>query len=106
MTAPKRRWFRFSLRTLFVVVAVLAALAAWSGRTWNRVQERRMALVHYPIYSLAINGPSEPRPKPPLLWRLFGAKEVHVVYMRPTATDEEIEKVQVLFPEATIVRRQ
>jgi hypothetical protein len=26
MTAPRRRWFRFSLRTLFVVVTVLAAI--------------------------------------------------------------------------------
>jgi len=24
MTAPKRRWFRFSLRTLFVVIVVMA----------------------------------------------------------------------------------
>jgi hypothetical protein len=27
--APKRRWFRFSLRTLFVVVTVMAMAAAW-----------------------------------------------------------------------------
>jgi hypothetical protein len=31
MTLPNRRWPRFTLRTLFVVVTILAILAAWIG---------------------------------------------------------------------------
>jgi hypothetical protein len=38
MTAPRRRWFRFSLRTLFVVVTVLACWLSWNR---SLVQRRR-----------------------------------------------------------------
>jgi hypothetical protein len=39
--APKRRWFRFSLRTLFVVVTVIGI---WLGWNFNTAQRRRAAL--------------------------------------------------------------
>jgi hypothetical protein len=35
--APERRWFRFSLRTLFIAVTVIAvttASIAWAVKTW------------------------------------------------------------------------
>ena len=38
--APKRRWPRFTLRTLFVVVTVFACWLAWS---FNWLRERRQA---------------------------------------------------------------
>ncbi len=38
--APKRRWFNYSLRTLFVVVTVLCV---WLGWNVNIVQQRRAA---------------------------------------------------------------
>jgi len=31
MTAPNRRWFRFSLRTLFMVVTLVAGALAWAA---------------------------------------------------------------------------
>ncbi len=34
--APPRRWFRFSLATLFVVVAVSACVAWWAKDSWNK----------------------------------------------------------------------
>ena len=33
---PPRRWFAFRLRTLFVVVAVLAVPLAWAGWMMSR----------------------------------------------------------------------
>jgi hypothetical protein len=39
--APKRRWLRFSLRTLFIVMTVVACLMGWQGRI---VAQRRIAL--------------------------------------------------------------
>ena len=38
---PRRRWFRFSLRTLFVVMTVLCLGLGWLWRERNLVMERR-----------------------------------------------------------------
>jgi hypothetical protein len=39
--APKGRWFRFSLRTLFVVVTVFGC---WMGYEVNWIRQRRALL--------------------------------------------------------------
>ena len=41
MTTPSRRWFRFSLRTLFVVAAMICC---WLGWNVNAVQNRKRLL--------------------------------------------------------------
>ena len=41
MTAPERRCFRFSLRTMFVVVTVMGG---WLGYCLNWIRERHAAL--------------------------------------------------------------
>ena len=46
MTAPRRHWFRFSLRTLFVVVTVFGIGLAWLG--WElQLVRRRTALMDW-----------------------------------------------------------
>ena len=40
MTAPKRRWPQFSLRTMFVVVTVLAVPLGWIGYSLNWIRQR------------------------------------------------------------------
>src|SRR5262245_3446110 len=40
---PSRRWLRFSLRTLLILVTVLAVFCAWLAGQWRLVQERRQA---------------------------------------------------------------
>jgi hypothetical protein len=40
MTARRRRWFRFSLRTLFVVVTVVGAVSAYIVHERRLVQQR------------------------------------------------------------------
>ena len=35
-TKPKRRWFRFSLRSLLVLIAVLAVPIVWLGKEWRQ----------------------------------------------------------------------
>ena len=42
MTAPKRRWFRYSLRTLFVVVTVFACLAGLGIREAMRRHDEEL----------------------------------------------------------------
>jgi len=48
---PKRRWFRFSLRTLFVVVTVFAV---WLGWNVNIVQQRRAARTRSKPHSIGV----------------------------------------------------
>ena len=43
-TKPKRRWFRFSLRTLFVLVTITSVTAWWWTRQLNWVRERHKFL--------------------------------------------------------------
>ena len=38
---PKRRWFRFSLRTLFVLLTIFAFPMAWLGWQASIVQQRQ-----------------------------------------------------------------
>ncbi len=44
IAAPKRRWFRFSLRTLFLVVTTLAILLAVVAWKFRQDASREMAL--------------------------------------------------------------
>ena len=44
IVAPKRRWFRFSLRGLLVVVTAAAMLCGWAVLQLNWIGERRRAL--------------------------------------------------------------
>ena len=87
MTEPhKRRWFRYSLRTLIVVVAAVGA-----------VSDR----VVFVVYSE--DGPWNSPPWP-LGWfgeRGFGASRFRVP---EDTSDTEIARVQKLFPETTVVR--
>lgn len=41
---PHRRWFRFSLRGLFVVVTLFALLSAWMVYQLNWIRQRHQAL--------------------------------------------------------------
>ena len=39
-TTTTRRWFRFSLRTLFVVVTIVCVLAGWLTYSLNWISQR------------------------------------------------------------------
>ena len=41
---PRRRWFRFSLRTLFILVTVLSVPLGWVGWELNQVRKERHAI--------------------------------------------------------------
>ncbi len=45
MTTPRRRWFRFGLRTVFVMVGVLALPLGWSACQFQVVRQRQAAIV-------------------------------------------------------------
>ena len=107
MTAPKRRWFQWSLRTMFVVVTG-AGIACGLGWINHRVNDRdrvlkllnqRGALTG----SIASEAPSL---KLPFLWTTFGARPIGVIVLPDGAfTDGELAEIAVLFPESSIQQR-
>jgi hypothetical protein len=105
--APKRRrWFRFSLRTLFVVFAVIAVWLGWNAY-W--VQQRQKMLTFLRTSSSVgrqIQFGSVELPwkrQLPITWRLFGAEPVAEVDVRLfDLTEDEKEYVRSLFPEARV----
>jgi hypothetical protein len=110
-TQPKRRWFRFSLRTLFFVVMGVCAALAWVSLNIRQVRERDSMLQRINSQEDNVEGlitlhtVDEEKPKLPLLWRIFGAQPLVITDIRLSRenwTAEEIAKIESLFPEADI----
>ncbi len=117
-TTPKRRWFAYSLRTLFVVVTVFGLAVGWFIYQLNWIRQRREAMDKY---SQTYNDPAERYEKedgtivsfhaPGLLW-LFGERNVREFTMNvPENPDDpamwfyshpEVQRIQCLFPEAQV----
>lgn len=98
-TIPSRRpWYQFSLRTLFVVVALVSIPLAWVGYSLNWIRQRRELVregwvieMPYPVF----NGE---RPDAPCgLW-IFGEKGRGCLICQPG--DKEL--VKRLFTEAVL----
>ena len=106
--APKRRWFRFSLRTMFVVVTVVAC---WLGWNLHQVRQREKFLSLPRIITFEGSMPSSGlgkssfalTPGVPFAWKVFGAKHVHCMVLDKNTFDEaEFQRARALFPETDI----
>ena len=75
---PKRRWFSFSLRTLFVVVTIIGVGAGWVAYQLNWIRERHRLIELYGKVSLAWRSDLQP-PEIPFSLRLFGERRVNAV---------------------------
>jgi hypothetical protein len=107
-TKPKRRWFRFSLRTLFVAVT---ALACWLGWQVNIVRQRRAILdtigranegVKYNLRGGIFRRFDEPTVP---IWRewLGDAPVLNIaLWEYEPFAPSEIETIKKLFPEAHV----
>ena len=89
---PKRRWFRFSLRTLFVVVTVVGVAAGWTACQLNWIRQRHAFLNLYP------QSYGEPDRKSPWPLKLFGEKTYDALTV-PVSAEHEARR---LFPESKI----
>lgn len=101
----RRRWYQFSLRTMFVLVTLACVVLAWVGYSLNWIRERRAILrtnamdVSDWIGILIPNGRPVERPRAPGgLW-LFGEKGVTEIQSGASS----VEHVRRLFPEAVVV---
>ena len=112
---PRRRWFKFSLRTMFVVVTVLAVCLGWLARELDWLQQRRAIIGHRLPKSdvsleLAQFHATFPR-VPGGLW-LFGERSYYRLLLQfrskhgkaDLTADEQasLEHIHRLFPEAGI----
>jgi hypothetical protein len=88
-----RRWFRFSLRTMFVLVTVVCV---WLGYQLNWIRQRREVLNSGEFLGFQ-EVDRESRP-PSLLW-LFGERGYSALACSKNVDKEAIER---LFPESTI----
>jgi hypothetical protein len=106
---------RFRLRTLLIVVAVLAVPCAWVGQTvrWIRAREvvvrdqygenpdSNIELVAYFLIDASGVSPA-PRPDMPLGLRLLGQREIPAVFYKSGETPSK-ERLTELFPEAFVL---
>jgi hypothetical protein len=101
--APNRRWFQFSLRTLFVVATVICVWLGWNVST---VQSRKRALARIQSSEgrfIVNTGPDlEQQGNPlPYVRQLLGDKPIAVIaFRRGRILNDECHRIASLFPEA------
>jgi hypothetical protein len=108
----KRRWFQFSLRSLMIVVTLLAVPCANVGWQAKIVNERRRLLesvllhqgVAYPDLSPSHSSGPLPDRSPPCIRRLMGDVWMDGIYQDAKTSDEVLERVATTFPEAIVKR--
>jgi hypothetical protein len=111
----KRRWFRFSLRTMFVLVTVgcvwMAYHLNWIRQRremmeWLELLDRKHGLVGAGTYNFR----DDPRPDLPFSLSVFGEQKEGLIFiclpddMDESASEKWFNKVQRLFPEAHLIR--
>jgi len=106
--APNRRWFRFSLRTLFVVMTLAGALIGWL--VWelryihDRTAMRGWILQHgggVPKPAAILNLPN-PATRIPFWRELLGDETAPVVILPPGLLTADLEQIKRTFPEAEV----
>ena|ERR1051325_8457872 len=122
-TSPRRRWFRFSLRTLFLLVTILGVFLGWLGGQIKWIMDRHEALrwlSKVPDSNESANGfPIESTERlwyePPFsanqknnapwglwLFREVGLRRINLNGHLPPSDEYTEEKLRELFPEAEI----
>jgi hypothetical protein len=112
MRVALRRHLRFSLRTLFVVLTIVALAAAWLR--WNAIQvQQRREFVAYlqnldqqpdPVTTWVLHWDHDER-RIPLVWRLMGATNEDWgtwLLCNQALTDEQLQRAKRLLPDCQV----
>ena len=98
---PKRRWFRFTLRTMFVVVTVLGVWLGWNLHELRQRKLTRQYIVSHGGY--VFDGVSDrPWNSLPYSWAILGEKPVETVGLPLQFEPEDRRHIERLFPDAHI----
>jgi len=111
---PRRRWFGYSLRTLFVVVAVVCVLLGWQTHVVQHRQAMLMQIVTsggyvggpgngFDAYTLARRLPISPDGVG-MLRRLMGDRRVRCIDFQRDLTAQDLRAIAA-FPEALVQYR-
>ncbi len=74
--APKRHWFRFSLRKFFAVFTILALWLGWNVHQVNQRDEITQFIRTFYGAGFTYGPPLRPWKQLPITWRLLGVKSV------------------------------
>ena len=98
-TVPKRRWFQFSLKSLFVVITLFGMWLGWQ-LYWFKTRRDWLEAKNYVAAFPAAGARKLPHPQ--LMITLFHQEAISQILLR-NASKEEVAKVRRLFPEADVV---
>jgi len=101
---PKRRWLRFSVRTMLVTVMVFAFSIAWVQSRLAWIRDRHNFAIEWPFIITVFPGRAWYAAEEATYWRapgllwLFGERgHPTIEYWNP----DDAKEAQSLFPEAT-----
>jgi hypothetical protein len=103
---PRRRWFLFRLRTLLIVVALLAIPCGYVGwqvkmvRERTACRERMKDFVGFNAFPNPYATSLPPQPQVSSIRRLMGDEGVRTIFLLHEVDSDEI---QATFPEANVV---
>jgi len=103
--APKRRWLRYFLRTLFVVVTATVCFS-WVGWNLYQIREREKLIEWARSTGVPVFEGQQPRmaQRPlPFIWRLLGARRVDAFGVNERLSDQDRQRIRSLFPESELV---
>jgi hypothetical protein len=109
VTGRKSRSFRplhsFSLRTLFVMVTLLALPLCWSTKQWQIVRERKIAQQWIDANSdQCLREISWGTDRLPLIRRLLGDKPNYLFYLYEDVPETKLAELGRIFPEGIFYR--
>jgi hypothetical protein len=109
MNAPKHRWLRFRLRTMFVLVT---AVALWLGWELRIVRQRRAAVAElrgdpsaqvFTVMDYEIPfDMNDDMPTVPWLRRFLGDVPVELIRYPAGRNESDKRRLKTLFPEADV----